>query len=71
MSLQELHERYLTVPQIMEATGQNNSTVHNWLKYHRYMSFEYAFETPIVRIEDFERFKAEHPELVNKPEISQ
>jgi hypothetical protein len=68
VGIEQITGDYLTAPQIARASGVDTKTVHNWLKYHRYMDFIYIVPgKPVVKREDFEKFKSEHPELIRQP----
>lgn len=55
---------FLTVPEIARDAGVTVTTVHNWLKYHRYMEWRRLLDRPVIHREEYARFKREHEELV-------
>lgn len=63
-------EDVLTVPEIARDAGVDNQTVHNWLKYHRYMESERKLGRPVVQREEYDRFKREHPELIKTAAVA-
>lgn len=71
MEIDKLQADYISVPEIARDAGVITKTVHNWLKYHRYMPFIYIFGKPVVRRDDYESFKSEHPELIKAAEVAQ
>lgn len=66
MNFEEIERAYMSAPEIAEQAGVDIKTVHNWLKYHRYMKFEYLLGKPLVERAEFEKFKKEHPELIKR-----
>lgn len=67
MSREEIEKLYITLPQIMRDTGQDRTTVRNWIKYHQFMPCETVLDRPVVRRELYEEFKRDHPELIKAP----
>lgn len=65
-SFAEIERKFLTVRQVAEEAGVPDTQVHNWAKYYRYFEFSYLMGKPLVRRADFEKFKQEHPELINR-----
>jgi len=63
MTAEEIHSTFITVPEIMADCETDRNTVYNWLKYHGYMSHESVLGKPVVRREEYARFKQKHPEL--------
>lgn len=63
MTAAEIEAYYITIPEIMADTGRDKNTVHNWLKYHKFMPYESVLGRPAVKREDYELFKVLHPEL--------
>jgi len=55
---------FLTVPEVARDAGVTLATVHNWLKYHRYMEWRRLLGRPVVHRDEYARFKREHAELV-------
>lgn len=64
MTAEEIERTYITVPEIMADTGTHRTTVYNWLKYHKHMAYENVLGKPVVRRDEYARFKREHAELV-------
>ena len=59
---------YVTIPEIAAETGATYHTVHSWLHYHRHMTAERVLGRIVVHRSDYEKFKEEHPELVQRAE---
>ena len=55
---------FLTVPEVARDAGVTLTTVHNWLKYHRYMEWRRLLGRPVVHREEYARFKREHADIV-------
>lgn len=64
MNLDELEADYMDFPAIASEMGVPYTMVPNWARYHRYFPVEYFFDKPVVARSEFERFKREHPELI-------
>ena len=64
MEIKDIEVKYLTVAQIATDAGVDANTVHNWLKYHRYLKEERLLGRPVVERTEYARFKAEHPHLI-------
>ena len=61
---------YISAPEIAKETGANIYEVHRWLRYHRYMESEKVFGSRVVKRSEYERFKAEHPELIKQKQAA-
>lgn len=57
-------DEFITLPEIAKDANVTINTVHNWLRYHRYMNFTQMLGRPVVHRADYEAFKQEHPELL-------
>lgn len=66
MSAATIEQEYLTVSDIARDSGRELATVYNWLKYHRYLSYERVLGKTVVRRAEYQQFKREHPELMKK-----
>lgn len=65
MTIEQAKNVYMSFPEIASECRVSIWTAHNWANYHRYFRKQRLVGKPVVLRADFEKFKNEHPELIN------
>ena len=65
---QELEADYVRTTEIARDADVTIHQVHNWIKYHRYLTAEKVLGVLVVRRSEYERFRKDHPELFSEKE---
>lgn len=66
----DLSEIYVTYNEAAEETGVSRNTVSNWVNYHRYFDRVRVLGKPVLRRTEFDKFKFEHPELIQAKQVA-
>lgn len=57
---------YMTIADVAGDAGVTQSTVHNWIKYYRYLTTDRILGRLVIRRDEWAAFKESHPELIGK-----
>ena len=64
ISATDVEREYITVTDMARESGQKLATVYNWLRYHRYFTYERVLGRTVARRAEWEEFKKTHSHFI-------